>query len=526
MLHSQTIRIFNCMRCVLIILAYLSGVQYITGVGESTFFHDSEYSINNLQSNFTLDTPLTINNQQCILVNNQNLPELLPLDSVKNNSQASFLAETESIRNVRIILFVESRIFSLFINWLQHFKAICSDSGYAQLEVICMDNEVHDMISRQSLHCSAYSFLFPSGLKFIFQRQSLIWIKRMQISIQFLDQGFDVILSDIDAIWRKDPFPTLSRLSATSDIISSRGMFPSAISSKWGAALCMGFVYFRANRLVSLLLAEALNDMRSKEINLLKLIEISKFVEDLSDAIVNISLDGPGQSSTNLTGQSIENLVEYLNRYTKTDSRSIKIVSKNVDHQRYDTKQNVVSIEREIYLEHKNETLSKLKRDLKDIIDSEDYKPDDQWSLNHVLLRHGLQWMDQLSVDGNSIDQHAYLQWNSSQVVRVTLLSHKNFLRHCSSIAALNLNNANVAGRYSFQTILRQEVISHAYVAHCLTRPGPNQKKIKHLQAYGLWISPDPYHATSPTSDSLANGNKFSKLRKRSANSQRWGSGR
>lgn len=484
----------------------------------------SEYAIHTLEANFTLETPLTVNSQQhCLLV------------SHASNDSHSGLPSTESStsRNVRILIFAESRLYPLFYNWLQHYTMVCTESGYAQLEIVCMDIEVHDMVSRQHLHCSSHSFQLPATFKSVLSKQSYIWIKRIEISIQLLEQGFDLILSDIDAIWRKDPFQHISRLTSSSDIISSRGIFPLAISSSWGAALCMGFIYFQSNAVVVDVLKETLRDMRSKEIKLWKLLEIERLSEDFNKLIKVVDFNIRTDLIANMSRQSIGRLVDHINNPAGHSMPNVDIVIKSspygrlsdvqadtIDHSQQ--RRISISIEESIYELYKNETIAKLRSDLTNFLAMEDNKPDDQWSINSILHDRGLRWKNELSVEGNTVDQHGSTQWKNGQGVRVTLLSHKEFLRHCSSIPSAQMSAANIAEKYSLQEILRQEVISHAFVAHCLTRPGSYQKKIKFLQSYGLWQKQreEIKKSTSFRSDELRpnSGNRINKLRKRGSN--------
>ncbi|CAN0423453.1 unnamed protein product, partial [Laminaria digitata] len=61
------------------------------------------------------------------------------------------------------------------------------------------------------------------------------------------DYGYDVIMSDSDALWLGDPMDsiTLPAVSASS-IIASRGSFPYGLGELWGTTICMGFILFRA----------------------------------------------------------------------------------------------------------------------------------------------------------------------------------------------------------------------------------------------------------------------------------------
>jgi hypothetical protein len=59
--------------------------------------------------------------------------------------------------------------------------------------------------------------------------------------------GSDVIFSDGDAIWLKDPTPYISKLNLMSpQLIASRAWYPQRLFKKWGASICMGFIYFNA----------------------------------------------------------------------------------------------------------------------------------------------------------------------------------------------------------------------------------------------------------------------------------------
>jgi hypothetical protein len=61
-----------------------------------------------------------------------------------------------------------------------------------------------------------------------------------------LDKNIDVLMSDTDAIWLRNPFPSIQHFFSRSDLISSRASFPEEIARKLGATLCMGFIYIKA----------------------------------------------------------------------------------------------------------------------------------------------------------------------------------------------------------------------------------------------------------------------------------------
>eukprot|EP01061_Rhynchopus_euleeides_P022801 TRINITY_DN3722_c0_g1_i2.p1 TRINITY_DN3722_c0_g1~~TRINITY_DN3722_c0_g1_i2.p1 ORF type:complete len:539 (+),score=165.26 TRINITY_DN3722_c0_g1_i2:32-1618(+) len=72
-----------------------------------------------------------------------------------------------------------------------------------------------------------------------------LWFARWKLLVRLLDSGINVMLADLDAIFLKNPLPFLRQLPPA-DLIAQRGSFPQWLSAKWGAALCMGFVYWRS----------------------------------------------------------------------------------------------------------------------------------------------------------------------------------------------------------------------------------------------------------------------------------------
>jgi len=79
-----------------------------------------------------------------------------------------------------------------------------------------------------------------------------VWIERGEIFLLLLRTGYNVLLSDSDAVWKHDPFPLLESLEAFDgnklDVVASAGSFPPTVSSILGGrTVVMGFVLMRAN---------------------------------------------------------------------------------------------------------------------------------------------------------------------------------------------------------------------------------------------------------------------------------------
>ena len=75
-----------------------------------------------------------------------------------------------------------------------------------------------------------------------------------------LAQGYDVVLSDVDALWLQDPLPHCRGLA---DIAFQRACyFPAALVQAWGLTVCSGFVYWRATPRTISFLDSCVNESR------------------------------------------------------------------------------------------------------------------------------------------------------------------------------------------------------------------------------------------------------------------------
>lgn len=62
-----------------------------------------------------------------------------------------------------------------------------------------------------------------------------------------MEARHDVIMSDSDALWLKDPIEDMKLHGIDqSDLITQRGSFPVELGKRWGATMCMGFVVFKS----------------------------------------------------------------------------------------------------------------------------------------------------------------------------------------------------------------------------------------------------------------------------------------
>lgn len=167
-----------------------------------------------------------------------------------------------------IIIFIDSKFFSLYHNWHLYFIDICGQARINQLELVCMDEIVINSLSKLGLKCSPHSFVIHSsgyaGMNSI-KRPASIWIRRMEVIVFYLQHGMDLLLTDTDAIWRSDPYVDLNRYYSSADVIASKGSFPGTLFNQWGATICMGYIFFKASPFTIKFMEDAMEDMRRKE---------------------------------------------------------------------------------------------------------------------------------------------------------------------------------------------------------------------------------------------------------------------
>jgi hypothetical protein len=159
--------------------------------------------------------------------------------STNNNSQIIECDVNNGSRNFRILISLTDEHIPIFLNWLIYYSNVCIN--LSTLFIICLDKQVEKNLVDYGFRCSHVQYL--SSIMML----SRIWFVRIKVAKQLLSQGLDVFMSDIDALWIKDPFKELSK-NVNSDIIASRAFFPEEISQALGSSICMGFIYIKSSQ--------------------------------------------------------------------------------------------------------------------------------------------------------------------------------------------------------------------------------------------------------------------------------------
>lgn len=151
-----------------------------------------------------------------------------------------------TIRPHKVLIMLGHGVLPLFYNWLHFHEKVCGGSAeaVASLELVCLDHSLHHTV--RGMNCSRVYSSPVSATASNSSSRHFIWLRRMEVVVDLLAAGFDVIVSDLDALWVQSPYPDLNERLGRSKIISSQGNFPSQLSQLWGSTLCMGFLYAQA----------------------------------------------------------------------------------------------------------------------------------------------------------------------------------------------------------------------------------------------------------------------------------------
>lgn len=130
----------------------------------------------------------------------------------------------------------------------------------AQLSIVCLDQASTLRLQRFNAP-PCYSNITN------WQEHSGLWALRMLILESLIgDAGLNVLMTDSDAIWMRDPRPALTSFLKTQDIIAQRGSFPPDVRLKWGVdTVCMGFALFSNRPSTRAVLQRLLAKFASKE---------------------------------------------------------------------------------------------------------------------------------------------------------------------------------------------------------------------------------------------------------------------
>ena len=146
-----------------------------------------------------------------------------------------------------IITFVSLEYLNIGLNWVESLNKI----GINNYLILAADKETNKILNERkinnillNLDLSVFnlSYVSPNGFT---SKGLAITALKFPIAKFLLQRGYDVIISDADAILLQEPFVHFPLLT---DIAFQRvAYFPKIIVNLWGFSACSGFIFMRTN---------------------------------------------------------------------------------------------------------------------------------------------------------------------------------------------------------------------------------------------------------------------------------------
>lgn len=145
-----------------------------------------------------------------------------------------------------ILGFADKNYQEIAVNWVRYINKL----DIKNYVIIALDGEAFDYLNKHKINVvkceGSVSKKSGSG-----------WKWRMDRIRELVDSSINVIHSDLDAVWLRNPLGILNNF----DIVASsvENGFPTETSNRWGFTICMGWIFYRANSKVSSFLCKIFN---------------------------------------------------------------------------------------------------------------------------------------------------------------------------------------------------------------------------------------------------------------------------
>ena len=142
---------------------------------------------------------------------------------------------------MKIISFANEPMKRVALNWVTHIKLL----GIQNYLIYALDKETYTFLMERKINTELRDNIWkPQGV-----RGKNFWDQRFKFVYSLLKSGEDILQSDLDAVWLKNP---LGLISKDCDIVASTGnMCNKGVNEKIGtSSICMGWVYFKSNNKV------------------------------------------------------------------------------------------------------------------------------------------------------------------------------------------------------------------------------------------------------------------------------------
>ena len=148
---------------------------------------------------------------------------------------------------MKIIAFGNSSYKRIAHNWALYLHR----HGIENYTIYSLDKDIYDYLIKNKINTELLPLDIFKGGYHLWN-----WRTRLKFIFKLLNENINVLHSDLDAIWLKNP---LSLIESGYDIVSSTGTFPKDVYEKVGHTLCMGWICYKSSTIVKELFESILN---------------------------------------------------------------------------------------------------------------------------------------------------------------------------------------------------------------------------------------------------------------------------
>jgi hypothetical protein len=155
------------------------------------------------------------------------------------------LADARKEDNRLIVVFSDSKYLGVLLNWLIPIHRL----GIRNYLIVSLDESIHAFLTDRG---------FPSVFIKMDGPLESLWRLRLIVLRELCAHGIDLIHSDIDAIWLRNPVADYFSRDADHLVISQGTAWPYEVVARQGFVLCCGLFYLRSGELSLALLDDLL----------------------------------------------------------------------------------------------------------------------------------------------------------------------------------------------------------------------------------------------------------------------------
>jgi len=133
---------------------------------------------------------------------------------------------------MKIIAFGDSKYKKIAHNWALHLHRHEIDN----YTIYSLDQDIYNYLVENKINTQLLDLN-------IFNKKTWSWDERVKSIIRLLDQRHDILHSDLDAIWLKDP---LCFIDSKYDIVTSTGTWPKKVFTACGFTACLGWIHYKS----------------------------------------------------------------------------------------------------------------------------------------------------------------------------------------------------------------------------------------------------------------------------------------